>query len=213
MSVTEPTLIGGFFIYFHCKTSEKCDRQKSKKILLIINKFLLVPIVATLAASTRAELLVTKSFGSGANAFTMDFVTIGNPNNAADTTGSPNPVGSVAYTYNLGKFEVSRDMITKANSAGNLGITMFDLTGYGGNGVNDSQGAREAGPDLSPHARGGLDRGSVVNRKSSYIKRRAIYPARDYWMCGTRRLGRRAARLKKEPVVRALFKNLTFLKP
>ena len=101
-----------------------------------MNKFLLVPIVATLAASTRAELLVTKSFGSGANAFTMDFVTIGNPNNAADTTGSPNPVGSVAYTYNLGKFEVSRDMITKANSAGNLGITMFDLTGYGGNGVN-----------------------------------------------------------------------------
>ena len=66
----------------------------------------------------------------------MDFVTIGNPNNAADTTGRPNPVGSVAYTYNLGKHEVSRDMITKANAAGSLGITWQDLSSYGGNGVN-----------------------------------------------------------------------------
>jgi hypothetical protein len=91
-----------------------------------MNKFLFVPILATLVASTQAAILVTESFGSGANAFTMDFVTIGNPN----------PVGSVAYTYSLGKFEVSRDMITKANTAGSLGITMSDLTGYGGNGVN-----------------------------------------------------------------------------
>jgi formylglycine-generating enzyme required for sulfatase activity len=66
----------------------------------------------------------------------MDFVTIGNPNNAADTTGSPNPAGSVAYTYNLGKYEVSRGQIDKANSAGSLGITMSDMSGYGGNGVN-----------------------------------------------------------------------------
>jgi len=53
----------------------------------------------------------------------MDFVTIGNPNNAADTTGNPNPAGSVAYTYNLGKYEVSREQIDKANAAGSLGIT------------------------------------------------------------------------------------------
>jgi formylglycine-generating enzyme required for sulfatase activity len=66
----------------------------------------------------------------------MEFVTIGNPGNAADTTGVPNPVGSVAYTYNIGKYEVSRDMITKANSSGSLGITMQDMSIYGGNGVN-----------------------------------------------------------------------------
>jgi hypothetical protein len=77
-----------------------------------------------------------QTFGSGANQFTMEFVTIGNPNNAADTTGIPNPAGSVAYTYNLGKYEVSRDMITKANSAGSLGIAMDDMTSFGGNGVN-----------------------------------------------------------------------------
>ena len=63
----------------------------------------------------------------------MEFVTIGNPGNAADTTGSPNPAGSVAYTYNIGKYEVSRDMITRANLAG---ITMLNMSSFGGNGVN-----------------------------------------------------------------------------
>jgi len=66
---------------------------------------------------------ITETFGSGANAFTMDFVTIGNPGNAADTTGSPNPAGSVSYIYNIGKYEVSRGQIDKANLAGGLGIT------------------------------------------------------------------------------------------
>ena len=38
------------------------------------------------------------TFGSGANQFTMEFVTIGNPGNAPDTTGNPTPAGSVGYT-------------------------------------------------------------------------------------------------------------------
>ena len=100
-----------------------------------MKQILLLTLLALGYQSASAQL-VTASFGSGANAFTMEFVTIGNPNNAADTTGSPNPAGSVAYTYSLGKYEVSRDMITKANAAGSLGITMFDMSGYGGNGVN-----------------------------------------------------------------------------
>lgn len=79
---------------------------------------------------------ITQHFGNGANTFSIDFVEIGNPGNAADTTGSPNPVGSVAYTYNIGKYEVSRDIIIKADSAGSLGITMYDMISYGGNGVN-----------------------------------------------------------------------------
>ena len=33
------------------------------------------------------------TFGSGANTFDIEFVSIGNPGNAADTTGSPNPAG------------------------------------------------------------------------------------------------------------------------
>ena len=55
-------------------------------------------------------------FGAGPNAFNMDFTTIGSPGNAADTTGSPNPVGAVSYTYQLGTYEVSEDMITKYNA-------------------------------------------------------------------------------------------------
>ena len=79
---------------------------------------------------------IIESFGSGANQFNMVFVPIGNPGNAADTTGSPNPAGSVAYNYNMGKYEVSRDMIIKANAEGNLEITLADMTSFGGNGAN-----------------------------------------------------------------------------
>jgi formylglycine-generating enzyme required for sulfatase activity len=86
-----------------------------------------------LGYQTASAVSLLETFGSGANAFTMEFVTIGNPNNAADTTGSPNPAGSVAYTYNIGKYEVSRDMITRANLAG---ITMLNMSSFGGNGVN-----------------------------------------------------------------------------
>ena len=98
-------------------------------------KVLLLSLLA-LGYQTASAQLVRESFGSGDNAFTMDFVTIGNPGNAADTTGNPNPAGSVAYTYNLGKYEVSRDQITKANAAGSLGITLANMTYRGNNGVN-----------------------------------------------------------------------------
>ncbi len=41
---------------------------------------------------------------------TIDTVTVGDPGNAADTadhSGNPNGQGSVAYTYNIGKYEVT----------------------------------------------------------------------------------------------------------
>ena len=57
------------------------------------------------------------SFGSGANQFNMEFVTIGNPGNAADTTGAPNPAGSVGYVYGIGKYEVSEVMIDRYNAS------------------------------------------------------------------------------------------------
>jgi len=110
-------------------------------LIIRINKLLTVSLLA-LGYQIASAQLVTESFGTGANAFKMDFVTIGNPNNAADTihTSQPgvpfNPAGSVAYTYNLGMYEVSRGQIDKANAAGSLGITMFDMSNYGGNGVN-----------------------------------------------------------------------------
>ncbi len=48
---------------------------------------------------------------------------IGDAGNADDTTGSPNPAGKVEYDYRIGKYEISEDMINKANTLGGLGIT------------------------------------------------------------------------------------------
>ena len=55
------------------------------------------------------------SFGT----FRIDFVVIGNPGNVDDNTG----YGGLPYRYRMGVYEVSEDMITKANTAGSLGIT------------------------------------------------------------------------------------------
>jgi hypothetical protein len=103
--------------------------------LIFMKQILLLTTLLALGYQGASAESLLETFGTGANAFTMDFVTIGNPNNVADTTGNPNPAGSVAYTYNLGMYEVSRDQITKANSAGSLGITLQDMTNYGGNGL------------------------------------------------------------------------------
>jgi hypothetical protein len=101
-----------------------------------MRKLLCLAVALASLSTICSAQTITETFGIGANAFTMDFVTIGNPGNAADTTGSPNPAGSVAYTYNIGKYEVSRDMILKASTDGGLGLTLADMTSYGGNGVN-----------------------------------------------------------------------------
>jgi len=64
------------------------------------------------------------TFGTDPNTtFDLEFVTIGNPGNADDRTGSPNPAGSVPYNYRIGKYEISKDMIDKANTLGGLGLT------------------------------------------------------------------------------------------
>jgi len=66
------------------------------------------------------------TFGSGSNTFAIEFVTIGNLGNAPDMTGEPTPphqTGKVDYTYRIGKFEISEQIIDKANALGGLFIT------------------------------------------------------------------------------------------
>ncbi|HJQ82268.1 MAG TPA: hypothetical protein VJ828_20060 [Lacipirellulaceae bacterium] len=65
------------------------------------------------AALAHASLPIARAdvFGSGASSFEVEFATIGNPANPPDTTGSPNPAGSVPYAYRIGKYEVSEQMI------------------------------------------------------------------------------------------------------
>jgi len=69
------------------------------------------------------------TFGSGSNLFDIEFVTIGNPGNAADITGDPNPAGSVSYVYRIGEFEISRDMIDKARASGGPDLGSSHSTG------------------------------------------------------------------------------------
>jgi hypothetical protein len=60
----------------------------------LINKLLILILsLLALGYQTASAQLVTESFGMGANALTMEFVTIGNPGNAADITGSPSNAG------------------------------------------------------------------------------------------------------------------------
>lgn len=62
-----------------------------------------------------------EAFGSGANSFSIEFVMIGNPGNPPDA--NPNQVGAVPYAYRIGKYEISEQVIDKANALGGLGIT------------------------------------------------------------------------------------------
>lgn len=76
-------------------------------------------LLVALAAGIFSEHAWCDTFGNGANTFDIAFVNIDKPGNAADTTA----FGSVANTFRMGKFEISEQMIDKANTLGILGIT------------------------------------------------------------------------------------------
>jgi len=78
-------------------------------------------LLLTIFSPTNGSLADT--FGADSNTFAIEFVDVGNPGNVADTTGLPNPAGTVDYAYRIGKYEISEDMIDKANALGDLGIT------------------------------------------------------------------------------------------
>ena len=50
-------------------------------------------------------LLLTSLVLPNAHAVTIDWVTVGDPGNTADTTGDPNPAGAVAASFQIMKFE------------------------------------------------------------------------------------------------------------
>jgi len=75
-------------------------------------------------------LLITTAhadtFGTGANQFTIDFATIGNPGNAAAAfTG----YGSVGYTYRLGTYAISQNQIDEATASGLAHLTAGRFSG------------------------------------------------------------------------------------
>ena len=98
----------------------------------------LLAVLVLSGVSVNAQT-ITETFGSGANQFSIEFVTIGNPGNTADAGVDNHGYrlgGSVSYIYNIGKYEISRDAVMKADAAGQFGIGLADMTSYGGNGLN-----------------------------------------------------------------------------
>ncbi|MEM1060651.1 MAG: SUMF1/EgtB/PvdO family nonheme iron enzyme [Verrucomicrobiota bacterium] len=73
------------------------------------------------------------TFGNGENIFTIDFVAVGDAGNPDDNTG----YGAVGYDYRISTYEVSEQMITKANTLGGLGLTQ------------DSRGANRPATSMS----------------------------------------------------------------
>jgi hypothetical protein len=80
-------------------------------------------VLSAVAWLTAADVCRADTFGSGTNSFNIDFATVGNPGNPPGMGGVPIQAGSVGYTYQIGKYEISEQMIDKANALGGLGIT------------------------------------------------------------------------------------------
>jgi len=83
------------------------------------------PAITIVAALFAAFTLSTQpsaqadTFGTGGNEFTIDFVSIGNAGNAADTTS----YGAVPYQYRVGTYEITQNAITKATASGMSNVT------------------------------------------------------------------------------------------
>jgi len=91
-------------------------------------------LCASLLALAVTATVHADIFGSGGNAFTIDFVTVGNAGNGNDAGAGDglysSPYGGVSYTFQMGVTEVSQDMITKAT---NLGMTSVTAGPWAGN--------------------------------------------------------------------------------
>ena len=85
-------------------------------------------VAALLAAFTLSipPFAQADTFGGGtANEFTVDFVSISQTNNTADTTG----YGAVPYNYRAGTYEISQLQITKATQIGMANVSAGAWTG------------------------------------------------------------------------------------
>ena len=73
------------------------------------------------------------TFGSGANEFTITTVTVGNAGNSADIATTYNNIGSqtpgsVSYSYEVMKYEVTRGMVFKFNNQNDASSGSRDIT-------------------------------------------------------------------------------------
>lgn len=84
------------------------------------SKFSLLAALLCVLMITAPTFAAIVTFGSGANQFNMEFVQIGLPGNPGEFS---NGRGAVSYNFQIGKYEVSEDMINKFNASQSLIIT------------------------------------------------------------------------------------------
>ena len=88
-----------------------------------------------LILSSATSLAHADTFGSGVNSFEIEFVPIGHPGNPPDTTDRPVTDGAVSYIYRIGKYEISEQMIDKANAESATAGNPLTIT-HDGRGAN-----------------------------------------------------------------------------
>jgi sulfatase modifying factor 1 len=87
-----------------------------------------------------AFVLLTLCCASTVSAVTIDMVTVGNPGNAPDTRYNSIAVGSVGYTYQIGKYEVTTGQYTEFLNA----VAKADPNGLYNTAMGDPGGSRGA---------------------------------------------------------------------
>jgi formylglycine-generating enzyme required for sulfatase activity len=112
---------------------------------------------AAAAAAAIAAVVFSAVFQpTEARAVTIDWVTVGDPGNAADTTGNPNPAGAVAAAFNIMKFEFTNQQYTQF-------LNTVDPNGTNPNSVYNSS--------MGSNPRGGISFTSGATSGSKYATR------------------------------------------
>lgn len=129
-----------------------------------VGKISLLVLCAALALMMPASSAVADTFGSGANTFQIDFVTVGNPGNAG-WVDDPYAIGAVSYSYRIAKYEVTNaqyvDFLNAVDSAGanvlslynsNMSTSVFGGINYVAGAGIGSKYAIKSGRDKNPVA-------------------------------------------------------------
>ncbi len=106
-----------------------------------------------LATAALVALLLTSLVLPNAHAVTIEWVTVGDPGNTADTTGVPNPAGAVADSFRIMKFEFTNSQYTEFLNA-------VDPSGTNPNSVYST--------NMGSDARGGISFTSGATNGSKY---------------------------------------------
>lgn len=102
-----------------------CVQGYAASVATVTN--LTVSLLSVSGANPPAATFTPDNWGTGDNAFSIEFVTIGNPTNAPTTNYVDAIVGRVDYEYRIAKYEISEHQVWGAKNSGNLPISPSSL--------------------------------------------------------------------------------------